>query len=254
MSEAKVSRLGPSGASMRDQVFATQAPPSDFKFSPEVASVFDDMVGRSVPYYDEMQRMTAELAPEFAVEGSSIYDLGCATGTSFALLDPVVHPSVRFVGIDNSQPMLDEAGRKLAAAGMKRPLDLVCADLHDLPRIENASVTLLTLTLQFVRPLHRERIVKQIYDGMIERGAVILFEKLIVADSRLNRLYIKFYYEMKRRNGYSDVEITRKREALENVLIPYRPEENIDLLKGAGFTSVDMFFRWYNFSGILAIK
>jgi tRNA (cmo5U34)-methyltransferase len=251
MSEVKVSRL-PAGG--RDQVFAERSPQSDFKFSPEVASVFDDMVGRSVPFYDEMQRMTAELAPEFAAEGTSIYDLGCATGTSFALLDPVVHPSVRFVGIDNSQPMLDEARRKLAAAGLKRPLDLLCADLHELPRIENASVALLTLTLQFVRPLHRERIIKQLYDGMTERGAVILFEKLIVGDSLLNRLYIKFYYEMKRRNGYSEVEISQKREALENVLIPYRPEENIDLLKGAGFRTVDLFFRWYNFSGILAIK
>lgn len=251
MSEVKMSRLPASG---RDQVFAERSPQSDFKFSPEVASVFDDMVGRSVPFYDEMQRMTAELAPEFAAEGTSIYDLGCATGTSFALLDPAVHPSVRFVGIDNSQPMLDEARRKLTAAGLKRPLDLLCADLHELPRIENASVALLTLTLQFVRPLHRERIIKQLYDGMTERGAVILFEKLIVGDSLLNRLYIKFYYEMKRRNGYSEVEISQKREALENVLIPYRPEENIDLLKGAGFRTVDLFFRWYNFSGILAIK
>lgn len=252
MTDAKVSRLPAGGG--RDQVFAERSPQSDFKFSPEVASVFDDMVGRSVPFYDEMQRMTAELAPEFAAEGTSIYDLGCATGTSFALLDPMVHPSVRFVGIDNSQPMLDEARRKLTAQGLKRPLDLVCADLHELPRIENASVALLTLTLQFVRPLHRERIVQQLYDGMTERGAVILFEKLIVGDSLLNRLYIKFYYEMKRRNGYSEVEISQKREALENVLVPYRPEENIELLKGAGFRSVDLFFRWYNFCGILAVK
>lgn len=251
MSDARVSRLG---APARDRIFAEKAPQGDFKFGPEVASVFDDMVGRSVPFYDEMQRMTTELAPEFAVEGSSIYDLGCSTGTSFALLDPVVHPSVRFVGIDNSQPMLDEARRKLSAAGLKRPLELVCADLHELPRIENASVVLLTLTLQFLRPLHRERVIKQIYDGTIERGCLILFEKLIVADSRLNRLYIKFYYDLKRRNGYSDVEIAQKREALENVLIPYRPEENIELLKGAGFGSVDMFFRWYNFCGILAVK
>jgi len=112
----------------------------------------------------------------------------------------------------------------------------------------------MNLTLQFVRPLHRERLVKQIFDGMLARGAFILIEKLTVSDGDLNRLFINYYYDMKRRNGYSELEISQKREALENVLIPYRLEENVELLKGAGFRSVEMFFRWYNFCGLVAVK
>jgi tRNA (cmo5U34)-methyltransferase len=110
------------------------------------------------------------------------------------------------------------------------------------------------LTLQFVRPLHRERIIKQIFDGMASKGALIIFEKLVLSDSMLNRMYIEFYYEMKRRNGYSEVEIAKKREALENVLVPYRVDENMALLREAGFPHVEEFFRWYNFCGLIAVK
>jgi tRNA (cmo5U34)-methyltransferase len=238
----------------RDRVFAEKISQADFKFTPQVAKVFDDMVARSVPFYDEMQRATAELVAEFAQPESSLYDLGCATGTTLALVDDVAPPSVRFIGIDNAQPMLDQARLKLATLRSGRSFDLVCADLHDRPPIENASTVIMTLTLQFVRPLHRERIIRHIYGGMNESACLIVFEKLILADSLLNRLFIKFYYDMKRRNGYSEVEIAQKREALENVLIPYRPEENVALLKHAGFRQVDEFFRWYNFCGLIAVK
>ena len=244
----------PSAQSARDQVFADKRPPGDFAFSPQVAQVFDDMVSRSVPFYGEMQRMTAELAGQFAREGTQLYDLGCATGTTFAILDPVLPPGVGFVGIDNSQSMLDQAHSKLEDMKTRRSVELVCADLHDRLSVDNASVVVMTLTLQFVRPLHRERLIKQIFDGMTSKGALIIFEKLVLSDSMLNRMYIEFYYEMKRRNGYSEVEIAKKREALENVLVPYRVEENVALLRDSGFQHVEEFFRWYNFCGLLAVK
>jgi tRNA (cmo5U34)-methyltransferase len=244
----------PNAPTPRDQVFAEKRPPGDFSFNPQVAQVFDDMVSRSVPFYGEMQRMTAEIAGQFAHEGTKLYDLGCATGTTFAILDPILPPGVGFVGIDNSQSMLDQAHAKLEDLRSRRTLELVCADLHDGLAIDNASVVVMTLTLQFVRPLYRERIIKQIFDGMAPKGALIIFEKLVLSDSMLNRMYIEFYYEMKRRNGYSEVEIAKKREALENVLVPYRVEENMALLREAGFTHVEEFFRWYNFCGLIAVK
>lgn len=241
-------------SSTRDQVFTDKRPPGDFSFSPQVAQVFDDMVSRSVPFYGEMQRMTTEIAGQFGREGTKLYDLGCATGTTLAVLDPILPPGIGFVGIDNSQSMLDQAHEKLQHLRANRSLDLVCADLHDRPPIDNASVVVMTLTLQFVRPLHRERIIKHIYDGMAPKGCLIIFEKLVLSDSLLNRMYIEFYYEMKRRNGYSEVEIAKKREALENVLVPYRVDENMALLREAGFQHVEEFFRWYNFCGLIAVK
>lgn len=238
-----------------DRVFADPAGrPSDFRFDSRTARVFDDMVERSVPFYDEIQRMSVELAADFAVPGSNLYDIGCATGTTLLLLEDVVDPSVRFVGIDNSEQMLDRARAKLADHPSPRERELVCADVHENLTIENASVVFMTLTLQFVRPLHRERVVQTIADGLGPQGALILVEKLTEGDTLFNRLFIKYYYDMKRRRGYSDLEIAQKREALENVLIPYRLEENEALLKKCGFTKTQVWFRWYNFCGLIAVK
>ncbi len=238
-----------------DQVFSDKIKDvADFHFGEKVATVFDDMVGRSVPFYHEMQRMIAEMAGDFAVNGSNVYDLGCATGTTMLHLDSHVPEGVRFVGIDNSQEMLAKCAAKLKEGNFTRDHELRCADLNQELQIENASMVLLILTLQFVRPLHRDRLIRNLRDGMNENGALILVEKLIGEDSLFNRLFIKYYYDMKKRNGYSELEISQKREALENVLIPYKLMENREMLLQAGFRYVDVFFKWYNFSGIIAVK
>ncbi len=112
----------------------------------------------------------------------------------------------------------------------------------------------LILTLQFVRPLHRDRLIAEIFKGLNDNGCLILVEKVLGENSLFNRLFIKYYYDLKRRNGYSETEITQKREALENVLIPYQLQENRELLLRSGFRYVDVFFKWYNFCGIVAVK
>ena len=239
----------------RDQLFdagATGA--ADFRFDRKTAAVFDNMVSRSVPFYEEMQRMSGELAADFAVDGTNLFDLGCSTATTLLYLDPVVSSGVRFVGIDNSQDMLDKAREKLQAAGVKRDYELRLADLNKEFVVDNASVVIMNLTLQFVRPLYRERVVRHVFEGLHEQGCLILVEKQTMSDSLLNRLFIRYYYDMKRRNGYSETEIAQKREALENVLIPYRPEENKEMLRAVGFKFVEEFFRWYNFAGLVAVK
>jgi tRNA (cmo5U34)-methyltransferase len=239
----------------RDEVFREQyAKPSDFKFSSKVAGVFDDMVNRSVPYYEEMQRMVAELAADHAKENSRIFDLGCSTGTTMIHMDQTVGDNVEFIGVDDSRDMLDKCRNKLKEAAFKHDFDLVVADLNQEVKIDNASVAVLVLTLQFVRPINRERLIKQIFNGLQKDGALILIEKILAEDSRFNRDFIKYYYDMKRRHHYSELEISQKREALENVLIPYKLSENIALLRDAGFEHCEVFFKWYNFTGIIAKK
>lgn len=239
---------------IRDDLFERQEEFGDFRFDRATATVFDDMVSRSVPFYHEIQRMTAELAADFAVEGTTLYDLGCSTGTTLIELDRKVAPGVHFVGLDNSEEMLVKGREKLAESGLKRPCELRYADLHQEAGIENASVVVMLLTLQFIRPLYRSQLIRKIYQGLREQGCLLLIEKITLEDSLLNRLYIQHYYDMKRRNGYSELEISRKREALENVLIPYRAEENRELLLSEGFRCCDEYFRWYNFTGLVAIK
>jgi tRNA (cmo5U34)-methyltransferase len=216
--------------------------------------VFDDMLDRSVPYYAEIQRMMGELATDFAVAGSNLYDLGCSTGTTLVHLDKVLPAEVNFVGVDYSPEMLEKARHKLEQAGVKRKTELVCADLNNGVAVSNASVLVVNLTLQFVRPLNRDRVVTGLAAGLNKDGCLILVEKMLSQNSTINRLFIKHYYEFKKRNGYSELEIAQKREALENVLIPYHFDENRELLLRNGFKSCDVFFRWYNFCGMVAIK
>jgi tRNA (cmo5U34)-methyltransferase len=239
----------------KDEVFKENfSKPSDFKFSSKVAGVFDDMVNRSVPFYDEIQRMIGELASDHYQDNTNIYDLGCSTGATLIRMNESVPLHIRFVGIDDSPDMLEKCSEKLKEHGFERPVKLEVADLNVNVNIRDASVVVLCLTLQFVRPINREKLLRSIYDGMVPGGAVIIVEKILAEDSTFNRDFIKYYYDMKRRNNYSEMEISQKREALENVLIPYKLSENILLLREAGFTQCEVFFKWYNFSGFIAKK
>ncbi len=212
------------------------------------------MVDRSVPFYGEIQRMISDLAGDFAVPGTRLFDLGCATGSSLLAVDQTVDEDVSFVGVDNSAEMLAKAESKLAGSNMRHQYQLVESDLENYRDLDNASVALMVLTLQFIRPLYRQRLIGDVFDGLNTDGALIMVEKLSFNATFLNRLFIKYYYEFKRRNGYSETEISQKREALENVLIPYRYEENTKMLKEVGFKHVEEVFRWYNFSTIIAVK
>jgi len=239
----------------KDQVFKEQIRKvADFKFGSSVAKVFDDMVNRSVPFYGEMQRMIAEQAADYAQPGSDVYDLGCATGTTLIGMNTQVAEGIRFIGIDDSPEMLDQCRSKLDQAGFNRPYELQVADLNQDVDIDNASVVVLCLTLQFVRPIYRQKLLQCIFDGLNPGGTLILVEKVLAEDSHFNRDFINYYYSYKRRNHYSDMEIAQKREALENVLIPYKISENMTLLKEVGFAHADVFFKWYNFAGLIACK
>jgi tRNA (cmo5U34)-methyltransferase len=232
----------------KDQVFKEEIEKvSDFKFGTAVASVFDDMVNRSVPFYGEIQRMMAEQAADYAKPGTDVYDLGCATGTTLIGMNTAIPEDIRFIGIDDSQEMLEKCQIKLDEAGFRRPVELQVADLNKAVDISNASVVILCLTLQFVRPISREKLLKSVFDGLNSGGALILVEKVLAEDSVFNR-------DFKRRNDYSEMEISQKREALENILIPYKLSENISLLHETGFSHCEVFFKWYNFTGLIAVK
>ena len=239
----------------RDKIFSAKRPlVADFDFGKKTAAVFDDMLDRSVPFYAEVQRMIGEIAVDFAAEETTVYDLGCSTCNTFLTLDRILPGNIRFVGIDSSPEMLKRGREKLEKHGIRRPYELICADLNKPLPIENASVTIMNLTLQFVRPLHRHRLIESVAKGTRRDGCLVLIEKVLSRDSTLNRFFIKYYYAFKKRQGYSKLEISQKREALENVLIPYRVEENRELLLNSKFTQFDVFFKWYNFCGMIAVK
>lgn len=238
-----------------DQVFKTPMDKStDFKFDAQVADVFDNMVVRSVPFYLEFQRMITEIACDYAQLETTLYDLGCSTGTTFLSLNTILDHSIRFVGVDDSVEMLNCCRKNLESNGVTRSLSLVVADLNKQVEIQNASVVVLCLTLQFVRPLNRLKLLQSVHNQLNPGGCLILVEKVLGESNEFTRRFIEYYYELKRRNNYDEMEISQKREALENVLIPYKLSENIEMLAEAGFNKTEVFFKWYNFAAIIAIK
>jgi tRNA (cmo5U34)-methyltransferase len=242
----------------RDQLFlVTTARTSDFRFDEEVAGVFDDMLVRSIPLYLEQQHMVQETAKRLWIPGAEVFDLGCSTGTTLENLCRELEGAQRLTGYDSSAPMLERARTRLREAGFEERVELRLADLNgDLAdlRLENAGLVTMCWTLQFIRPLRRDALIRRIYEGLVENGALIVTEKVLTANSHMNRFFVDLYYDFKQRNGYSEEEILRKREALENVLVPYRIDENVDLFRSSGFQIVETFFQWYNFVGFLCVK
>jgi tRNA (cmo5U34)-methyltransferase len=241
---------------LKDTLFASPMErTADFEFGEQTAQVFDNMLSRSVPFYDEVQCMIVEIIASLVGEEPLIYDLGCSTGTTLLMLAMrLKDKNIRLVGIDSSLPMLKRAREKFEQAGRSSMVTWKQHDLNEPLITDPADVFIMNLTLQFVRPLYREQLVANLYDALKPGGCFILVEKVTVDNSFLNRAYIEMYYEFKRRKGYSDLEIAKKREALENVLIPYRVTEDLELLTRCGFINPDTFFRWYNFAGFIGIK
>lgn len=222
-----------------------------FEFDEEVAVVFDDMLSRSVPFYDEAMKLTAHFASINIAEDERVYDLGCSTASLLLEIERKSKHKIQLIGIDNSKAMLEQASKKLHAFNSKIQLDFGDILSYD---YQEAAVICSNYTLQFVRPPVRAAFVKKIYDALKPGGLFIFSEKIISKDTLLNKQMIDTYYDYKKAQGYSEYEIVQKREALENVLIPYTEEENIKMLRDAGFEHCDSIFKWVNFETFIAKK
>ncbi len=227
---------------------------SRFTFDRTVAHAFDDMVARSIPFYGELQQMIGELTARFVQRQTNVYDLGCATGTTLCVLSKAIpDASVRFYGLDSSPDMLTLAERKVATLDDRR-IAFLLQDLAAPVKLVKPSVVIMAFTLQFLKPRQRRDLIQSIHDSLTPNGSLILCEKVRGSDSRINRLLVEFHHVFKRRNHYTELEIAQKRQALEKVLIPYRLDENVRLLHDCGFPIVEVFFRWFNFAGLIAVK
>jgi tRNA (cmo5U34)-methyltransferase len=238
----------------KDTLFAQTPATEKFEFNESVARVFDDMLERSVPMYRECLESTVGWCVKFAREGSQVYDLGCSTGTFLSGLASrfSANANISLIGVDNSAPMLEKARKKLALSPL--PCKLIEADLQSDFSLTNASVVVMNYTLQFIPPDERQEVVSKILNGLNSGGLLLMIEKVSSDHPKISDSYTEFHHQFKKNQGYSKLEIARKREALENVLTPKTVDENIDLLLNAGFASAEMFFKWNNFAGFVALK
>jgi tRNA (cmo5U34)-methyltransferase len=219
-------------------------------FDAEVADVFDDMLERSIPAYDEMRAVTTRIAEHFLSGASPIVlDLGASRGEALVrLLDD--HPDARAIAVEISEPMADAAERRLGGRASVQRLDL----RESFPAVEDVDVILCVLTLQFIPIEHRHHVLADAYGALRSGGALVLVEKILGEDRIIDELLVAAYYDRKRLHGYSEEEITRKRLALEGVLVPVTASLDEALLDAAGFAHVERIWQSLNFAGWVAVK
>lgn len=230
-----------------------------FAFNSNVAKVFDDMVSRSVPGYEKVQEFTVKFALSFLNSHSRVYDLGSATGTTLIKL-AAAHVSCakseanpELIGIDSSEDMIIRCREKVNALSLSNIIRLEVERVENV-KLSGADLVISLYTLQFLQPAIRLSVLKNIFNGLKPGGYLILAEKIKHSDAHLQEFMTEEYYAFKKLNGYSEAEISRKREALENVLIPFTIEENVELLRKAGFLNVDTVYSDLVFSTMIAKK
>ena len=226
----------------------------EFQFDDQVVQVFPDMIARSVPGYASILSMIEQLAGRFVRPGTTVWDLGCSLGAATRLIrrqapaDCVIH------AVDNSSAMIERLRTLLQESSeIGCPVELHEADLRSV-EIRNASFVVLNLTLQFLHPDQRSQVIQKIADGMEPGGALLLSEKICFADPQQQDLLTNLHHDFKRAHGYSDLEISQKRSAIENLLIPETLETHVQRIRDAGFRTVAPWFQCFNFASILAVK
>jgi len=234
----------------RDAIYTSEIHTSGFTFDDKVASVFADMISRSVPGYGQTLQMVELLAHQYAQEGSNLYDLGCSLGAAtMALSKGASGKACKVIGVDNSEAMVERCKDVLK----NEHVTILCQDILDTD-IEKGSVIVLNFVLQFVAKERRLELIQKIYAGLKPGGVLILSEKIAFEDADENARQIELHEAFKRAQGYSEMEISRKRTALEDVLIPETLALHHSRLQQAGFSASNTWFQCFNFASIIAVK
>ncbi len=240
--------------SAKDTLYKIDSVSEDFVFNERVVEVFDDMLYRSIPHYREVIEASAQLLARYLTRGDTVYDLGCATGTTLLEFSRLLQEyDFSFVGVDNSRAMLAKAQLKAELFSKQQAISFLLEDITTFDHSASGAV-ILNYTLQFIRPLQRESFLRRIFKNLRPGGILLISEKVLSHDRKLNRKYIDIYHQFKKNRGYSELEIAQKREALENILIPFSISENSKMLTDCGFESVATYFQWFNFASFIAVK
>jgi len=237
---------------MRDEIYKDKVDISKFTFDQKVVDVFDDMVLRSVPGYKQMIELIGLAGRTYPVVNSNIYDLGCSTGAvTLSIASNLKSASVKIFSIDNSKEMIEQCSRNLS--GTEANIQYICDDIENI-QLDNASLIVLNLTLQFINPKYRSDLIKRIFRSLLPGGALIISEKIIHENEEINKILISLHESFKRENGYSETEIAQKRKAIEDVLIPESIEQHLKRLSDAGFKKPLVQMQCINFASFLAVK
>lgn len=238
-----------------DTIFATPLDKiTDFAFDEAVARVFPDMIRRSVPGYTTIIPMIGIITAQYAQNASTCYDLGCSLGAStLAMRHGLKDKECELIAVDNSSAMLERCSHYIELDNEKTAVELLCADITQL-KFKPASVITLNFTLQFIAPEHRLPLLTKIYDALKPGGVLILSEKICFTEQTEQTALETLHWDFKRANGYSELEVSQKRSALEQVLLPDTLESHKLRLSKAGFQNTFLWYQCFNFMSLIAIK
>jgi tRNA (cmo5U34)-methyltransferase len=244
-----------SDASYRDAIFST---PLDrvarFSFDEQVVACFPDMIRRSVPGYGQILGVLSLIAQRHLRHGAHVYDLGCSLGASGLALAGALPPEAfRYTGVDISPTMAERARQTFGEECPAYAMQVEEADIRSLDYAPSGMI-ILNFTLQFLPPEDRDALLAKLYHALEPGGVLVLSEKTVDLDERDNAWRVERYHDFKRANGYSDLEISQKRTALENVLVPDTLEAHHARLKKAGFVRSLTWFQYLNFASMIAFK
>lgn len=240
---------------MRDKIYSSSLEQvKDFTFDKTVVEVFPDMIQRSVPGYSTIISTVEKLTEKFHQADSNLYDLGCSLGAAtLSMRKAVVKENCKVIGIDNSQAMVDKCRLHIKAYKSDVPAEITMADIMEYP-LENASVVVMNFTLQFIPPKQRAVMLTKIYQALKPGGVLILSEKLKWENEQVNEVINELHLDFKRANGYSELEISQKRSAIENVMKIDSESTHLDRLQQIGFSSASIWYQCFNFASFIAIK
>jgi len=239
----------------KDTIFAAPIEKlGDFTFDENVAEVFPDMIQRSVPGYSNIITAIGMLAERFVTSNSNVYDLGCSRGAAtLSARRNIKQPNVKIIGVDNSQPMVERCRQHVQAYHSDIPVEILLDDIRNI-QIENASMVILNFTLQFLPPDDRTSLLEKIYAGLNPNGVLVLSEKFRFEDETVDNLLIDLHHQFKRANGYSELEVSQKRAAIENVMRIDSINTHKVRLKNVGFSHTELWFQCFNFGSMIAVK
>lgn len=225
---------------------------SNFKFDKDVVNIFDSHVRKSVPMYDEFHKLIVDLSDWFVEDHTNVYDLGTSTGECIKnIYNKHKIKQINYIGVDNSLDMVNRAKENLKDTSISILKEDVTLDDF---KISNASLITSVLMLQFIPLRKRKHIIEKVYNGLNDGGAFIIIEKIVGNNARFDEMFIELYHDMKIENGLSEKEVFSKSRAIRGAMRPNTVNENIEILKNIGFKDVDIFFKWCNFVGFVAVK
>lgn len=223
----------------------------DWQFNSSVAKVFDKHVRKSIPFYDEIQKDVSRLSEWFIKDGSNYYDIGCSTGeTIYNIFKRHNKKDIKIYGLDIQRKMLQLA----RVRNKSKKIQFLKKDLTQKIKLKKNDFTTSLFTMCFLKKNKRQELLKTIFESLNSQGAFIFVEKINSNNSYNQSMFTEIYYDFKIDNKLSRSHIINKAKSLRGVMKPLTEEENIKMLKKIGFKKVEVFFKWFHFTGILAIK